>query len=78
MASKKKLWQEELEDKKDLPKTLVLEKNFPCYNAVHWITTDSLHSAYIPNGEPHSTLCFFHLEKQPVFIFEIQQGESPG
>jgi hypothetical protein len=32
---KKKSWQEKLADKKGLPKTLRLEKSFPCYNAVH-------------------------------------------
>jgi len=32
---KKKSWQEKLADKKSLPKTLKLEKSFPCYNAVH-------------------------------------------
>lgn len=35
MGYKKKSWQEKLADKKDLPKTLKLEKRFPCYNAVH-------------------------------------------
>jgi len=35
MASKKKTWQEKLSNKKDLPKILILEKRFPCYNAVH-------------------------------------------
>jgi len=32
---KKKSWQEKLLDKEGLPKTLKLEKRFPCYNAVH-------------------------------------------
>lgn len=31
----KKTWLEKLEDKKTFPKVLKLEKNFPCYNAVH-------------------------------------------
>ena len=31
----RKTWQEKLEDKASLPKTLKLEKGFPCYNAVH-------------------------------------------
>ena len=35
MAYKKKTWGEKLADKDNLPKILVLEKNFPCYNAVH-------------------------------------------
>ena len=35
MAYKKKSWQEKLEDKEGFPKILKLEKNFPCYNAVH-------------------------------------------
>lgn len=35
MAYKKKSWQQKLEDKEGLPKILKLEKNFPCYNAVH-------------------------------------------
>jgi len=30
-----KSWQEKMEDKKDTPKILILEKRFPCYNAVH-------------------------------------------
>ena len=34
MVSKRKSWQEKLEDKKGLPKTLVLKENFPCYNAL--------------------------------------------
>ena len=35
MIYKKKTWQEKLVDKKGLPKVLKLQKNFPCYNAVH-------------------------------------------
>jgi alkylated DNA nucleotide flippase Atl1 len=35
MSHRKKSWQEKLADKKELPKTLKLEKRFPCYNAVH-------------------------------------------
>jgi len=35
MVSKRKSWQEKLEGKKGLPKTLVLKENFPCYNALH-------------------------------------------
>lgn len=31
----RKSWQEKLEEKKGLPKTLKLERNFPCYNALH-------------------------------------------
>jgi alkylated DNA nucleotide flippase Atl1 len=31
----RKTWQEKLKDKPSLPKVLRLEKNFPCYNAVH-------------------------------------------
>jgi len=35
MGSGKKTWREKLADKKDLPKILIVEKRFPCYNAVH-------------------------------------------
>jgi alkylated DNA nucleotide flippase Atl1 len=35
MAYKKKSWMEKLEDKKNLPKVLTLQKSYPCYNAVH-------------------------------------------
>lgn len=35
MTYKKKTWQQKLADKKGLPKVLKLQKNFPCYNAVH-------------------------------------------
>ena len=35
MTSKKKSWQEKLADKDNLAKILILEKKFPCYNAVH-------------------------------------------
>ena len=35
MGNRKKSWQEKLADKKGYPKTLKLEKRFPCYNAVH-------------------------------------------
>jgi alkylated DNA nucleotide flippase Atl1 len=35
MAYKKKTWGEKLEDKDGLPKVLRLQKNFPCYNALH-------------------------------------------
>jgi hypothetical protein len=35
MGYKKKTWQEKLSDKMNLPKILTLQKNFPCYNAVH-------------------------------------------
>ncbi len=31
----KKTWQEKLQDKPSFPKVLLLEKRFPCYNAVH-------------------------------------------
>lgn len=34
MASKKKSWQEKMQDKKNTPKVLELEKNFPCYSAL--------------------------------------------
>jgi hypothetical protein len=33
MNSRRQSWQEKLADKEGLPKTLTLEKNFPCYNA---------------------------------------------
>ncbi|HVP93211.1 MAG TPA: MGMT family protein [Acidobacteriota bacterium] len=35
MTYRKKSWQDKLKDRKGLPKVLELEKNFPCYNAVH-------------------------------------------
>ncbi|MEM2998451.1 MAG: MGMT family protein [Thermoproteota archaeon] len=35
MSYRRKSWLEKLADKKCLPKTLRLEKGFPCYNAVH-------------------------------------------
>jgi len=35
MTYKKKTWQQKLTDKKGLPKILKLQRNFPCYNAVH-------------------------------------------
>ncbi len=35
MGYKRKSWQEKLADKNNLPKILKLQKNFPCYNAVH-------------------------------------------
>ena len=35
MVYKKKSWQEKLADKRNLPKILQLQKNYPCYNAVH-------------------------------------------
>ena len=31
----KKSWQQKMADKSNLPKILILEKGFPCYNAVH-------------------------------------------
>ena len=34
MPYKKKTWQQKLEDKKNFPKTLTLEPNFPCYRAL--------------------------------------------
>ncbi|MBN1894099.1 MGMT family protein [bacterium] len=37
----KKTWQEKMADKKNLPKILTLEKNFPCYNAVHKMGADA-------------------------------------
>ena len=40
MAYKKKSWQEKLADKKNLPKTLKLQRKFPCYNAVHSMGAD--------------------------------------
>ncbi|MEM2889014.1 MAG: MGMT family protein [Candidatus Bathyarchaeia archaeon] len=35
MGYKRKSWQEKLADKNGFPKVLKLEKEFPCYNAVH-------------------------------------------
>ncbi|HVQ01373.1 MAG TPA: MGMT family protein [Candidatus Thermoplasmatota archaeon] len=35
MGYRKKTWQEKLADKQGLPKVLKLQKNYPCYNAVH-------------------------------------------
>jgi len=35
MGSRRKTWHEKMADKKDMPKYLILEKRFPCYNAVH-------------------------------------------
>lgn len=40
MASRRKTWQEKLADKDNLPKILILEKKFPCYNAVHKMGAD--------------------------------------
>ena len=40
MASKRKTWLEKLADKENMPKILVLEKRFPCYNAVHKMGAD--------------------------------------
>lgn len=34
MVYKKKTWQQKLEDRKNFPKTLGLEPNFPCYRAL--------------------------------------------
>lgn len=31
----KKSWQEKMADKENMPKILILEKNYPCYKAVH-------------------------------------------
>lgn len=36
----KKTWQQKMADKKSMPKILKLEKNFPCYNAVHKMGAD--------------------------------------
>ena len=35
MVYKKKTWEQKLADKKGFPKIVSLQKNFPCYNAVH-------------------------------------------
>ncbi|MBN1683714.1 MGMT family protein [Candidatus Bathyarchaeota archaeon] len=35
MGYKRKTWLEKLADKENFPKILTLEKNFPCYNALH-------------------------------------------
>lgn len=35
MASRRRTWQEKLEDKTGYPKFLKLEEGFPCYNALH-------------------------------------------
>jgi hypothetical protein len=35
MAYRRKTWQEKLANKENLPKILVLEEGFPCFNAVH-------------------------------------------
>lgn len=41
MGRGKKSWQEKLEDKKGFPKTLRLQRNFPCYNALHRMGVDA-------------------------------------
>ena len=40
MGYKRKSWQEKLADKNNLPKVLKLQKQFPCYNAVHKMGAD--------------------------------------
>jgi alkylated DNA nucleotide flippase Atl1 len=35
MSYRKKSWQQKLADKEGYPKTVKLERGFPCYNAVH-------------------------------------------
>lgn len=45
----KKTWNEKLADKKDLPKILKLEKNFPCYNAVHKMGAEAGDSIVLVN-----------------------------
>ena len=34
MVSSRKTWQQKMQDKEGVPKTLVLQKNFPCFNAL--------------------------------------------
>ena len=36
----RKTWQEKLKDKRSLPKVLRLEKDFPCYKAVHKMSAE--------------------------------------
>ncbi len=45
----KKTWNEKLADKKGLPKILKLEKNFPCYNAVHKMGAEAGDSIVLVN-----------------------------
>jgi len=45
----KKTWQEKLKDKRSLPKVLRLEKEFPCYNAVHKVGAEVGDSVVLVN-----------------------------
>ena len=45
----KKTWNEKLADKEGLPKILKLEKNFPCYNAVHKMGAEEGDSVVLVN-----------------------------
>lgn len=46
----KKSWQEKMADKPKLPKTLTLEKGFPCYNAVHSMGVNAGESVVLVNA----------------------------
>ena len=45
----KKTWQDKLKDKASLPKVLRLEKDFPCYNAVHKMGAEAGDSVVLVN-----------------------------
>jgi alkylated DNA nucleotide flippase Atl1 len=45
----KKTWQDKLKDKRSLPKVLRLEKEFPCYNAVHKVGAEVGDSVVLVN-----------------------------
>lgn len=49
MAYKRKTWQEKLADKEGLPKILLLEERFPCYNALHKMGVEAGDSVVLVN-----------------------------
>ena len=53
----KKSWQEKMADKPNLPKILVLEKGFPCYNAVHKMGAEEGDAVILVNPSEILPLC---------------------
>ena len=67
----KKTWQEKLKDKPSLPKVLRLEKEFPCYNAVHKMGAEVGDSVVLVNPSEVAAIMKQVPEGKLITIVEI-------
>jgi alkylated DNA nucleotide flippase Atl1 len=66
-----KSWQEKMQDKANTPKILKLEKNYPCYNAVHKMGADIGDDVVLVNPQEVEALMKIVPEGKLVTLREI-------